>query len=393
MSRYAYQRGKPSPWPVVASRTPADARHLWEGLSLAWPCWDVRQRQLEDVSGNRLHGVFGSSMLAASDWAVGEHGPGIVFRGIANDIVTVADPASNLLDGTANLSVEIVFSPVGITGLQGLIGKYYPAAARRGWRLYMDEDELAFQVSSDGANNEIQRTTAANLVAGGLYHVVVTYSSGVFVCYVNGVASANDGDFGTAMSIFGAAEPLLVGQRTDASALTGDIYGIRIWTGRTLTASDVRQLTDSTWRMYEQDWGTLPSMALEDTTGPVALVGSATLTVTGVTAAMTTAVALVGSTALTMACGTAAISTGGETPAGPWILAAEVYASLEEHIIGELTNGVEYDVQLFTVDVTGNISAGSSIVSGTPFAIVVPANVSKFTPVCGGKPHPLLRRL
>jgi hypothetical protein len=351
---HVYQRGKPAPWPVRPSHVPPDTRHLWQGIALAWPFWDVRQRQLEDVSGNRLHGVFGTGLLAASDWVVGEHGPGLTFvHGYQFDRVSVADPPSNLLDGTAQLSIEIIFRPTGVTStIQGLVGKYRAATGARAWRLYMREDEIELQISNDGTAYESQITTAANLVADTLYHVIVTYSAGVFVVWVDGVSKAVDADFATT-TIFGGTEELVIAQRTTAGGapeyvFLGDIYGVRVWTGRALTAADVRQLYAGPWRMYEPDW-TLPSRALEH---PVA--------------------------------------EGVE--AGAWYLAGEVDAGVRELVISGLSNGVVYDVQAFTVDTTGNVSAGGDIISGTP-AVPVEAARSAIVPImCGGRPHPLFRR-
>lgn len=353
MTPHSYRRGKPSPWPVSPLQVPPDARHLWEGLTLAWPCWDAGQRQLEDVSGNRLHGVFGSSQIAAADWIVGEHGAGLIFRGNSEDKVTVADPASNILDGTSRLSVEVIFRPTGVTGIQGLVGKYMPTTGNRSWRLYLDADEIEFQVSSDGANNEPQHTTAANLAAGGLYHVVVTYAAGTFAVYVNGVSQAVDGNFTTVTSIYGGARELLLGQRTAsgggaAEVFGGQIFGVRIWHARALSAADVQQLYADPWRMYEPDW-VLPSLALEHP----AAEGAA---------------------------------------AGPWILAGEVDPGVQFIEIPGLSNGVSYDVQIKTVDETGNVSAGSTIESATPVPAVQAARSAIRPFVLASRPHPLLRR-
>lgn len=353
MTPHVYQHGKPPAWAASPIQVPPDARHLWQGLALAWPFWDVRQKQLEDVSGNRLHGVFGTSMIPSADWIVGDHGPGLIFRGNVEDRVAVADPASNLLDGTDRLSVEIVIRPTGVTGIQGLIGKYMPVSGNRSWRLYLDGDEIEFQVSSDGENNEPQQTTGANLAAGGLYHVVATFAAGVFAIYVNGVSQAVDGNFTTALTIFGGTRELVLGQRTasgggSAEVFVGDIFGVRIWHGRALSAADVRQLYADPWRMYESDWR-MPSLAVEHPSGE----GAA---------------------------------------AGPWVLAGEVDPDIETFTLDGLVNGTSYDVQFKTVDVTGNESSGSSVLDATPVPSTEAARTARIPIVCGGHPHPLFRR-
>jgi Concanavalin A-like lectin/glucanases superfamily len=324
------RQSKPAAREIVLDRLPPDARALWQGCALAWPFWSVGQGHVEDTGPNRFHGVFGSNMLP-SDWVSSPYGAALRWSGQTNDKLTVADPPSNHLDGTTRLSVELTFKSavLGSAGtIYGLVGKYRPSTGLRAWRVYIDGDELALQVSSDGAANEVQVTTAANFVVGTWYHVVLTYNAGVFRVYLNGAPATVDADFGVQLSIFGGGEELKVGQRTTAAGSAesnwqGDMASLRVWTGRVLTQAEARYLYDDRWAMWNPGmW--LPSLAL--------------------------------------------IHSGGAA-AGAWVSAGVVPAGIQSLVIPGLVNGVSYDVKSETIDQTGNRSAGSSPVTGTPAAV------------------------
>jgi hypothetical protein len=280
-----FHLAKPASWVLSLERLAPEALQLWRECSLALPLWDSGMRMAEDVGPYKLHGAFGTN-LATTDWAGSEYGPVVVFGGNSSELITVADPAANYLDGCADLSVEILFRPTGVTGLQGLLGKYVPSTGGRGWRLYLNGANLAFQVSSDGANNEIQATTGTPISAGTWTHALVTYSSGTFACYVGGKAVATDGNFGTATSIFAAAQALIIGQRTAAGGGASDVYygqvaGARVWQ-RALSAQEAQLLFEAPWAMY--DPGILfpgPGYALAYDSGSAELLAGATLLVGG----------------------------------------------------------------------------------------------------------------
>lgn len=76
-------------------------------------------------------------------------------------------------------------------------------------------------------------------------------------------------------------------------------------------------------------------------------------------------------------------AAGGE--AGPWTLAARIPAGNEAMTISGLQNGIEYEVQLFAVDASGNVSTGSTVAEETPSAGDGGAG--------GPRPHTLARRI
>jgi hypothetical protein len=312
--RWAFQKG------LVAPR----AQGLWPGCCLALPFWDGG-RICEDLSGHNLHAVFGSALDPVGDWLVSTYGSCLDFDGAANQELTIAAPPAAWVDGQPRMSWEIIFrcdNPVAGSGIiQGLLGKYTTTDGRRAWRIYVNGDEVALQVSSDGVANEIQLTTNCNLNNGVWAHVVLTYDAGVFRAYKDGLALTTDGDFGAQLSIFaGTIEPIRIGARSDSNRLAGMIAGIRIWRNRVLGAAEVLQLYTDPWRMYEATW-MLPTFAVEHSGGAAA---------------------------------------------GTWFKAADVAAGLEGYTITGLSNGVSYDVQLKSVDTSDNISAGTTPVAGTP---------------------------
>lgn len=349
-------RRKPVPWPVKFAEVAPTHRALWDGLVLAWPMWSKGPLFLDDVSGNQLHGTIPSAMGVGA-WQVGEEGPELNFGGVSTQFITVADPTTNILDGTTKFSLEVMFRPDEVASdFQGLVAKYRPSTGMRSWRFYLEYDELEFQFSDDGTGFESRITSAANLAASTLYQAVVTYdgtlTSPELKIYVNGVNQSTSGDTITQTSIYGGTQDLIVGQRTTSGGSSADTYdgqilSVRIWVGRVLSATDVQLLYDFPWRMYDSDWG-LPSPAVIHT---------------------------------------------GSTAAGPWILAGTVAAGVEEILIGGLENGVEYDLQAFTFDEVPNVSSGSTIIQETPAAgEAIPISI-KTGPIQRPLPAPFIRRL
>ncbi len=320
-----------------------DAMDLWQGCVLAYPFWDYKLRILEDLSGNGLHAVFNTNLDPISDWDVSTYGSYLDTEGGANEEATVDPPPGAWLDGTSRMSWEIIFrcdaAVAGSGTLQGLIGKYTTTNGRRSWRIYVNGDEVALQVSSDGTGNEIQETTNCNLGTSVWAHVVLTYNAGVFKAYKDGVALTTDGDFGTHLSIFaGTIEPLRIFARSDSNRLAGGMAGVRIWRDRVLSPDTVRRLYEDPWEMYRPVWP-LPFMQ-----------------------------------------SFATVHTGGAA-AGPWIKAADVAKGFQAYQITGLNNGTSYDVKLHAVDQSGNASTGTTPVAGTPaVGAVATALRSRLTP-------------
>lgn len=344
-------RHKPARWPISKAKTPLECQGLWRGCSLAWPLWDYGERTIFDVSGNQIHGTFGSQLLA-TDWVSTELGAAADFAVGAGDMITADDPPTNLLDGTAALSVEVMFILDAVPGAgvrKGLCSKYQPTDGYRSWRFIVLEDEIQLQVSSDGVAFEPQQTTDANLAAGTIYQALVTYDAGDFHAYVNGAEKTTDGDFGSQLSIFGGARGLIVGQDTlagggSADVLDGKILSVRVWL-RALSAAEAVLLWERPFGMYERPTARTYSM-----------------------------------------------EHSGGSGAGAWSLAGEALKGAQQLEVTGLLNGVSYDVQLKTVDTSDNESTGSTIISGTPAATASVARVVREPLVGRAQASRFLRR-
>jgi len=316
---------KPARGHVEPLRAPVDARGLWDSLSLAIPFWDAGSpRFLEDVSGNGLHATLGAGFVAG-DWGATPWGPSLHFGGISNEIGTVADPGSDLLDGASTLSFEAWVRFGDVDRRCHVLGKYRPASGKRSWLLSREStNKLRFTVSDDGEAFEYVETTAT-YAADTWYHIVGTFDAGTYAIHVDGSAVATTGSV-SATSIFAGSEVLSIGYRISSGGapeniFVGDFLSARVWK-RVLTSTEVRELALRPWRQYAQDWPF-----------PVA-----------------------------------AVEHSGAAAAGPWIYWGEVDEGVESEVVTGLANGVGYDFQIFTLDDSGNVSSGSSALSATPAA-------------------------
>lgn len=339
--------------PSIESLDPRAVR-LWNSCVLAWPFLDFGAGHAEDVGPRSLHGILGSD-VSASDWIATELGPALKSTGQSNDKIYVPDPSADHLDGANDLSISLYFRPdvVGIAGtIYGLVGKYQPATGLRSWRLYMTGDEIALQVSSDGTAFEAQVTTNANLVAGTWYHLVVSFDTGVFRVWLDGVELSTDGDFSSETSIFAGGAEFRVGQRISSGGggvetFQGAWADVRIWRSRALDDEAVADLFEDPWAMYR--FREVLPVSIED--------------------------------------------TGGGTAAGPWVLAGEALAGEESFVVPGLENDVSYDLRADTVDTTGNVTTGTTIVSATPQAAAAVPAAPRGILVSQAKPPAIYREL
>lgn len=126
----------------------------------------------------------------------------------------------------------------------------YTGGTQRGWRIYLTAGEIALQISSDGLNNESQKTTNAALEVGKQYTVLVTFDAGVFYVNLNGVALTTDGDF-TLTSIFDNQLPMMIGNGYVSSPFTGEISDVVIFT-RALSDQEVDDWFSGETFKYDQ---------------------------------------------------------------------------------------------------------------------------------------------
>jgi hypothetical protein len=325
-----YISPKPQPWgPVEAAFLSFENRELFEGVTLAFPFWNFKESHIQDVSGNNLHGAFQAGIDPLADWSHARWGETLEFDGGTTDYIVVPDPSSDIIDGTSKITIALLVRTSIIPTLgqiQGLISKYAVATGKRSWRLYFEDNEIEFQVSSDGANNETKSTSGAAIGQSVWYFIVITFDAGVFKVYIDGKSVTVGGNF-TITNIFNGTEPIWIGRRSSGDPFFGEISMLAVWGSRVLNPAEVETLSWDIFGMFELDFQRVVQ------------------NVTMITA------------------------HSGGVAAGPWISAGKVAETgPQEKLITGLTNGVLYDVQVKTIDDDGNVSAGSTIVQGTPVA-------------------------
>jgi hypothetical protein len=100
-----------------------------------------------------------------------------------------------------------------------ILDKYVTSGNLRAFRLYVvSSQELQLQLSTDGTsgNSEAQKTTDANLAVDTWYHIVITYSSGIWLVYKDTDAVSLDAAaFDTATSIAQNTAALRIGHSQD----------------------------------------------------------------------------------------------------------------------------------------------------------------------------------
>ena len=103
-------------------------------------------------------------------------------------------------------------------------------------------NELTFQLSSNGSNNESQLTTNASLANDTWYHIAITYSSGTWLVYKNGSSVSLDAAaFSTTTSIEQNTQALRIGHSSDTKEpWDGEIDDLLIYE-KVLTADEVKR--------------------------------------------------------------------------------------------------------------------------------------------------------
>ena len=124
-----------------------------------------------------------------------------------------------------------------------ILDKYLTSGNMRALRLYLHgTNELTFQLSSNGSNNESQLTTNASLANDTWYHIAITYSSGTWLVYKNGSSVSLDAAaFSTTTSIEQNTQALRIGHSSDTKEpWDGEIDDLLIYE-KVLTADEVKR--------------------------------------------------------------------------------------------------------------------------------------------------------
>jgi len=132
------------------------------------------------------------------------------------------------------------FKPLSVSGAQGLVCRYTSAGNKRSYLVYLNDDELRFANSDDGATPYARTSTNANLLVGNWYHLAVVYdaSEGDGYFYKDGVLLTDDGG-ALATSLYGDNAYFYVGRISSGYYYNGGIAKI-VFLDRTLSQAEIQ---------------------------------------------------------------------------------------------------------------------------------------------------------
>jgi len=149
------------------------------------------------------------------------------FDGI-NDIITVGD--SPHLDGFTQFSISAKIYLSTLTHGGGIVKKF-DTVGQKSFMLYYEstDGQLNLAVSSDGTNTEYQESIGG-MTAGVWNDIAVTYDSGTFKAYINGVDVGVDANFSTQLSAFAGTDAMIIGDAVWTNyEIDGQIAGLKVW--------------------------------------------------------------------------------------------------------------------------------------------------------------------
>lgn len=184
-----------------------------------------------DHSGYGNHATLTDTQLKYT----GRMGPCLLFDDTAR-YGTITDADS--LDVTTTVTFEVWMNPASVVGSYGLIEKYHTAGTGRSFRLFNSGQKVKLLISDTGATGEFE-VSANFLTANKWWHIVVTFNSGVWEVYGNGVEQTTATDF-TMTAIHASTTDLRIGI-TGSDYFNGKIDEIRIY-NRVLAAWEIKAL-------------------------------------------------------------------------------------------------------------------------------------------------------
>jgi hypothetical protein len=140
----------------------------------------VADWKLNEGSGNTAHDSSGhgntGTLVAGPTWVSGRNGqPALSFNGSTEQYVDVGDLADLQLTGSMTVSAWFEARAFSTTADMPIVSKrgYSP---NRGWQLYTDGNNVAFDVAVDGSTY-VARYASPNLNTGTWYHVVGVFDA------------------------------------------------------------------------------------------------------------------------------------------------------------------------------------------------------------------------
>ncbi|MCK5333371.1 MAG: DUF2341 domain-containing protein, partial [Candidatus Aenigmarchaeota archaeon] len=169
----------------------------WNNSLVGW--WRMNDEAgtvVEDFSGHGNNGTAISMNTGidngTSGWTTGgKFGNAMMFDG-TNDYISISDSTNSVLDITSDITIEtwVNFNSVPARAYEGLVTKDFA------YILIMNDAGNGFiSYLYDGASwIPSQNTNNLNLQPNTWYHIVMTYTSGDYKIYKNGVVASTDSD-------------------------------------------------------------------------------------------------------------------------------------------------------------------------------------------------------
>lgn len=232
------------------------AQDLSSGLILHLPLDEGTGTSATDEAGNY------TCTLDAESWDTGDATYGNVYVSSATNEIScgsVSVPISTA--ATWAFWMKETSEP---SANNYVITKYNTATNARQFRVYTNtSDQIVLQVSSDGANNEVQLSTASS-ADSTWQHIIVTFSSGTYLVYYDNSVQTVDADFTTHTSMFDSTtnSVFCIGSVNCANiqGFVGSLRHVAIW-DRVLSSAE-RAL------VFADSWSAAPSFTAGPTITP-----------------------------------------------------------------------------------------------------------------------------
>lgn len=205
-----------------------------------------------DSSGNA--NTLTMTAMESGDWVAGQIGAySLDFDGSA-EWLTVADPASGILDFTDGRDFTITgwFNRDTATTDDTLVAKRNGIAnTDDGYILYIDDatDQLIFEVSEAGGTDEYQVASTSTFTATGWNHFAAVWDDGNATqteIYINGKADGTDtGTIANLGDLSNAVAFRIGAESDDGNPFDGKIDDVRIY-GSALPANEISRLYQTT---------------------------------------------------------------------------------------------------------------------------------------------------
>jgi hypothetical protein len=191
-----------------------------------------------DDQSSAAHGTATThGLTAAISTAQAKFGSSsVVLTGTGNqDLIRFADSADWHL-GSGNFTIECFIRPVSLSGSQFLITQW--GSTNLSWALWLSGDQLSWNVSTNGSDNNFDMTSPSSLLTtGAWHHVCVDYNGTKYRMYINGAMVASST---TARTIFTGTSNLSIGGNFETLQFfyNGYIDELRVTKGVARYASD-----------------------------------------------------------------------------------------------------------------------------------------------------------